>query len=419
MSAPSGRKWAIGLQKNSHGYAVKPYIKRGIAVVIDPGTFETSFRIEGGPITTIPSVLRINKDQEVDAFGHEAFQSWGKTPKGMETIFPIENGSIKEPRFVVEMLQKMFAVAAKESGINKWYPANLTILATLHTNPTGSDSDLLVNALKRAFPEAALYTADQSVLGAIGCNQSILSPDGCMVVDIGGGTIDGSVLVLGKHADNGAKSDICAGFAMNRLIVDYVRRKKYLRISMARAEDIKRKLGTALAYNGNEYLLETYFPTDEELAAATPTSEAMIVQAPGAPQANLQTVSVPKSLKGKPLQLTVKGKGIKKRGEENPNTCDLTRAEISEAINEVVEQQVRFINELSSGVGEGLCDMVIENGAYICGGGAYLPGLQERISHDIKLITAIPEGKPEECVIQGAWEALTSPELFKHVAVQV
>ena len=70
------------------------------------------------------------------------------------------------------------------------------------------------------------------------------SPDGCMVVDIGGGTTEIAVISLGGIVTN--KSIKIAGDDFNADIVEYMGRMHNIRIDEPTAERIKIAVGSAL-----------------------------------------------------------------------------------------------------------------------------------------------------------------------------
>ena len=70
---------------------------------------------------------------------------------------------------------------------------------------------------------------------------------GSMVVDIGGGTTEIAVMSLGGVVYS--KSLRVAGDALDRSIIDYMRKKLNLLIGDSMAEKIKKEIGTAIPSN--------------------------------------------------------------------------------------------------------------------------------------------------------------------------
>ena len=75
-----------------------------------------------------------------------------------------------------------------------------------------------------------------------------------MVVDIGGGTTEIAVMSLGGVVYS--KSLRVAGDALDRSIIDYMRKKLNLLIGDSTAEKIKKELGTAIPSTPNTFLMK-------------------------------------------------------------------------------------------------------------------------------------------------------------------
>jgi len=89
-----------------------------------------------------------------------------------------------------------------------------------------------------------VYVVKEPILAAIGAGVPIYEPQGHMIVDIGGGTIDVAVISLGGIV--AANSVKCAGNRIDAAIIDYVKKSRNLAIGEKTAEDIKITVGSAL-----------------------------------------------------------------------------------------------------------------------------------------------------------------------------
>ena len=88
------------------------------------------------------------------------------------------------------------------------------------------------------------FVVKEPILAAIGAGVPIYEPQGHMIVDIGGGTIDCAVISLGGIV--AANSVKCAGNRIDAAIVDYVKKSRNLAIGEKTAEEIKIGVGSAL-----------------------------------------------------------------------------------------------------------------------------------------------------------------------------
>jgi rod shape-determining protein MreB len=84
----------------------------------------------------------------------------------------------------------------------------------------------------------------EPMAAAIGIGLDVESPEGCMIVDIGGGTTEIAVISLGGIVSN--KSIKIAGDDFNQDIIEYMGRMHNLRIDEPTAERIKIQVGSAL-----------------------------------------------------------------------------------------------------------------------------------------------------------------------------
>ena len=77
---------------------------------------------------------------------------------------------------------------------------------------------------------------------------------GSMVVDIGGGTTEIAVMSLGGVVYS--RSLRIAGDAMDKALIDYMRKEYNLMIGDSTAEKIKKEIGTAIPTNTNTYAVK-------------------------------------------------------------------------------------------------------------------------------------------------------------------
>ncbi|HEY4486926.1 MAG TPA: rod shape-determining protein, partial [Candidatus Paceibacterota bacterium] len=102
----------------------------------------------------------------------------------------------------------------------------------------------VVEATIKAGAKSA-YVVKEPILAAIGAGIPIQEARGHMVVDIGGGTTDVAVISLGGIVES--KSVKCAGNKIDNAIADYIKKNFNLAIGDKTAEDVKIKIGSAIA----------------------------------------------------------------------------------------------------------------------------------------------------------------------------
>ena len=171
------------------------------------------------------------------AIGDEARQMLGRTPPSIVAVQPVRKGVIAEYDMAEKMLRHF---------IRKVYANRIT-------KPCAAVSvtERMTEVERRSFIEAVISAGarrvtlvPETVAAAIGSGLDVSLPCGQMVVNIGGGTTDVSVLTLRGEAVS--VSVRTAGDAVDDAIVRSVRARYGLLISPAMAEQVKIAIGSAV-----------------------------------------------------------------------------------------------------------------------------------------------------------------------------
>jgi len=117
------------------------------------------------------------------------------------------------------------------------------VMVSVPAGVTSTERRAVIEAAIKAGAKNA-YVVKEPILAAIGAGVPIYEPQGHMIVDIGGGTIDVAVISLGGIV--AANSVKCAGNRIDAAIIDYVKKSRNLAIGEKTAEDIKITVGSAL-----------------------------------------------------------------------------------------------------------------------------------------------------------------------------
>ena len=210
-------------------------------MAIDLGTANTLVVLKDqGVVLNEPSVVAVIDDggkKSVLAVGDEAKTMLGRTPGNISAIRPLKDGVIADFVVTEEMIKHFIKKVHKKNAF-----ANPRILICV---PTGSTP-----VERKAIQDSALAAGarkvqliEEPIAAAIGAGLPISEATGSMVVDIGGGTTEIAVMSLGGVVYS--KSLRVAGDALDRSIIDYMRKKLNLLIGDSTAEKIKKELGTA------------------------------------------------------------------------------------------------------------------------------------------------------------------------------
>ena len=211
-------------------------------LAIDLGTANTLVSVRGkGIVIREPSVVAIDKnDERILAVGIEAKRMLGRTPGNIVAVRPLKDGVIADFD-VTEAMLRYFIDKASEKRY-PWTPRPRVVVCV----PSG-----VTSVEKRAVFEATIqagarqaYLIEKPFAAALGSGLPVFDPNGCMVVDIGGGTTEVAVIAMGGIVVS--QSIRIAGDEFDQAILTHVRDAYNLAIGERTAEDIKIKVGSAV-----------------------------------------------------------------------------------------------------------------------------------------------------------------------------
>lgn len=317
---------------------------------IDLGTANTLVYAKGeGIVLSEPSVVAVDSStREVLAIGEDAKRMLGRTPNNIVAIRPLRDGVIAD----FEIVEKMIKYFIRKITPYKWVKPRVVVGI-----PAG-----VTEVEKRAVRDSAqqagvreVYLIEESLAAAIGANMPIYEPSGNMVVDIGGGTTEISVISLGNMVRSNTLR--IGGDEFDEAIIQYLKRVHNLIIGERTAEEIKISIG-------NAYRL--------------------------------------KDIK----KMEVKGRdavtGL-------PRTLIMDSEEIREALKDQLNAILEgIVNTLEETPPELSAD-IMERGIVLAGGGALLKGLPEFISKETNVPVFLADN-PLTCVVVGAGRYLDELE---------
>ena len=208
---------------------------------IDLGTCNTLVYIRGkGIVASEPSVVAVQRGtKKVVAVGEEAKRMLWKTPGDIIAIRPLRDGVIAD----LETTEKMIRYFISKVLQRRWFVKPRMVIGV---------PSCITDVEKRAVIESAekagareVRVIEESLAAAIGANVEIFEPAGHMVCDIGGGTTEISVISLGGMVVTNAIR--LGGDKFDEAIIKHVRTVHNLIIGEGTAEELKRKIGNAIA----------------------------------------------------------------------------------------------------------------------------------------------------------------------------
>jgi len=210
-------------------------------IAIDLGTANTIIIHNDKIVVDEPSIVAIDKNTgKLIAIGEAARQMHGKTHENIKTVRPLRDGVIADFNAAELMIRGMIKMINKNPRL---FSPSLKMVVCI---PSGS-TEVEIRAVRDSSEHAGgrdVYMIYEPMAAAIGIGLDVEAPEGCMVVDIGGGTTEIAVIALGGIVCN--KSIRIAGDGFTADIQAYMRHQHNIKIGERTAEDIKIAVGAAM-----------------------------------------------------------------------------------------------------------------------------------------------------------------------------
>lgn len=328
----------------------------GKEIGIDLGTANILVTIKGkGIVLNEPAVVAIEEETgNLLATGYEAKEMLGRTPKEIKAIRPLQDGVIADFKATQLLLKNIVGRVCRRYNIGRprvvvGVPSGITEVEERAVQET-----ILTAGAKEVF------LIEEPMAAAIGADLDVATPNGNIIVDIGGGTTEVAVISLGGIVVS--NSIRIAGDELNEDIINYLKREVGIAIGETTAEDIKIKIGSAM-------LLMTELSTEA---------------------------------KGRDLKTGL------------PRTVTITSSQIQEAMENSISEIVDVIKMTLEKTPPELASDIAQRGIVLAGGGALIRNLDKLISTKTKMPTYVAEN-PTECVVKGTEKTLVDLEKLKTV----
>lgn len=329
----------------------------GKQIGIDLGTANLLVYIRGrGIVLNEPSVVSVTDDNRIVAAGDEARQMIGRTPQSVTVVRPMRDGVIADYVRTEGMLR--YFLRRVGGSISMFRPEVMISI------PAG-----ITSVEKRAVHDAAIqagakraFLIEEPIAAAIGANVPIASPQGNLIIDIGGGTTEVAVISLNDIVIH--RTIRSGGIHIDDVIASHIRKKHGLMIGDSTAEEVKMQIGSAL-------------PMDEELVMEVRGRD--------------QLTGLPKSI-------------------------PIGTNEIVEAIADPLSSIVDTVRMVLEDTPPELASDVMDRGMVMTGGGSLLRNLDQLLTKVTDVPCHVAE-YPLYCVAVGTGKALENYDSFKsHLA---
>lgn len=350
---------------------------------IDLGTANTLVFVRGkGIVIREPSVVAMHKKtKKVIAIGTEAKRMIGKTPASIITVRPLRGGVIADFDATLAMISYYIQ---KVHEVGNPLPTAFSRPRVVIGIPSA-----VTEVERRAVWEAALsagarqaYLIEEPMASAIGEEISVFSPNGVMVVDIGGGTTEIAVISLGGIVVS--KSLRIAGDDMDAAISHYIRLRHGLLIGEKSAEDLKINIGSAYQSNSKRKSQNSN-PDEQNSKEGKPHDKVAIIRG-----RDIET-GLPKSLR-------------------------ISEVEVREALSPILTHIVDAVAEVLEESPPELTSDILEHGVLLTGGGSMLKGLDSLLVERTHLPVIMSED-PLTSVVRGTGKVLEDETLLQRVKV--
>lgn len=320
---------------------------------LDLGSYEIKvYDKKKDTIWKAKDVIAIANGREIFAIGDDAYVMYEKTPDNIEVVFPMRGGVISKfnnMQFLLQGLLKGDRQSARGSEYVIAVPTDVTEVEKK------AFFDLVIHSTARA---KEVNIVERAIADAVGMDLDVKETKGLLIANFGGETTELSVLAGGGMVFN--KLMKIGGVAFDESIVSLVRHSHDFLIGRLTAEALRKRFGV---YTG-----------ESEDTAVMVAGRDMIT--------------------GLPIR--------------KPLAMGLVRASLREPLLECVRAILSLIDRTPPEVRAA----IHENGIFLTGGIANMPGLETYIEK----ATGIPTrtaNEPELCTIVGLKKIMMSSDLSK------
>jgi rod shape-determining protein MreB len=322
-------------------------------LALDLGSSRTRVVVRSqGLVRDVPTVVALQSGpngRTASAVGEEAHRMLGRTSTGTQVVRPVRGGVITQFEAAEHLLRHL----VRESLPRARHPRLLTAVPT-----DASEVE------RRAMQESARAAGGREVhhipsvlAAALGAQLPIFEPVGTMLLDVGAGRTEVSVISLGGLVVQ--RTVHVGGDTFDAHLVAWLKRTKDLLIGEPTAERVKIEVGGAL-----------------------PPRHARRVR--------------------------IRGRDLKTGA---PSTFDIDGHHIAEALQDVTSAIRKGVLAVLSKTPPEVCADIQGSGVILTGDGARLSGLDTLLSEATGLPFLLAE-EPGRCVARGLQQVLDSNELY-------
>lgn len=331
----------------------------GMKIGVDFGSSSFIMYVEGkGVVVDEPSVIAVDIETgKPIAIGSAAYNIYGRNPDTVEVIHPVCGGVISNYKMAGHVLKFYLQ---KICG-NSIFKPNL--MSVIPSGATNLEKRTLADVMTSAGA-GKVCLLEESLASAIGNGIDNTSLTGRLLVNMGGGAVDVSIVTMGAVAV--AKSVKTGGLAADAAIMRYLKRERDILIGPLTAERLKICLGSAV-------------PRREEIAVIAAGKSSL---------------------------------------DNMPISFEVTSTEIYGCIADQIKLMVRGIKALLEKTPPELAGDIADNGIVLTGGTSLLYGMDKFIAAETGIETTVADDS-FYCTARGAGAAIKNMELLNNGGMHV
>lgn len=314
-------------------------------IAVDIGTNNTRVYVRDRGIVVNESsvvIARGDGERNIVAVGDSAEEMIGRSAGDIRIIHPLRDGVIVD----YEMAQIMIHYfISKAIGTRRFVRPRVVV--TMPGEVSKVERRAVINAMEK-IGARQIFVVEQAFAAALGTGLPVYEPQGSFVVDIGGGTTEVALVSMGGIVLS--HSIRVAGNKIDAAISGFLKKQHAILVTDRVAEQIKFDLADVRT------------------------------------GAKMDHVAV------------VRGRDI---ATGMPLTVDVNMAKVSEAIHEPLHEILGAIKWVLGRVPPELCADILQNGIFLTGGSAALPGLDTLVATEFGVPVSVARDAGE-CTTLGA-----------------
>ena len=168
-------------------------------IAIDLGTANTIIMCDGKVTVNEPSVVAIRvADDSIAAVGTKASAMIDRGEQRIRTVRPLKDGVIADYKACESMLRGLIKMIPVK---HRFLVPTVKMVVCVPSGSTDAEIHTIQDSCLKAGARE-LYLIYEPMAAALGMGIDIEEPEGCMIVDIGGGTTEIAVMSLGSMVVN-------------------------------------------------------------------------------------------------------------------------------------------------------------------------------------------------------------------------